>query len=46
MNTDPQRPLTPEEEKKAKRALIVLYVAMAIMAALPFVVLWWVTRGK
>ena len=46
MNTDPQQPLTPEEEKKAKRALIILYVAMAIMAALPFIVLWWMNRGK
>jgi hypothetical protein len=46
MNTDPQRPLTPEEERKAKKALTILYIAMGIMAAVPFLVLWWANRNK
>jgi hypothetical protein len=46
MNTDPQRPLTPEEEMKVKRSLTILYLAMGVLAAAPFVVLWWMNRGK
>jgi hypothetical protein len=46
MNTDPQRPLTPEEERKVKRSLTILYVAMGLLAAAPFIVLWWVNRAK
>ena len=46
MNTDPQRPLTPEEERKAHRALTILYIAMGIMAAVPFLVLWWMKRSQ
>ena len=43
---DPQRPLTPDEEKKVRRTLIILYVAMGLLAVIPFLVLWWMNRGK
>lgn len=39
-------PLTPEEQRKVKRSLIILYSAMALLTIIPFVVLWWVNRGK
>ncbi len=40
MEPDPQpaRPLTPEEEAKAHRATIILYVVMVVMVAAPLVV--------
>lgn len=42
MATEPlPPPLTPEEEKKVKRTLTILYIAMAIMAVIPFVVVFW-----
>ena len=46
MNKDPQRPLTPEEQRKVNRSLTILYVAMAVMAVVPFVLLWWLNRNK
>lgn len=42
---EPEKPLTPEEQRKADRALRVLYVAMGVMALLPFLLLW-LTRGR
>lgn len=46
MNTDPQRPLTPDEERKVRRSLTILYIAMAILAVLPFIALWLVNRSE
>lgn len=46
MTPAPQAPLTPEEQRKAKRALVILYSAMILLGILPFVALWWVNRGK
>ena len=44
--TPPDRPLSEEEKRKVNRALVILYVAMFLMAAVPFAVLWWLGRGK
>lgn len=41
MSSELQPPLSPEEEKKVKRTLTILYIAMAIMAAIPFIVVFW-----
>jgi len=36
---DPWQKLTPEERKRANRHLIILYIAMFVMVASPFIVL-------
>jgi len=46
MPPDPDKPLTPEEQQKADRALRILYAAMAVMVVLPFVLLWYANRNK
>lgn len=35
---DPSRKPTPEEERKAQRAIIILYAVMIVLIILPFVV--------
>ena len=36
---------TPEERRKAERATIILYIAMAVLGALPLLALWWTNRS-
>lgn len=42
---NPAPPPDPDR-RKAFRALVILYCAMFILAAIPFVALWWTGRGK
>lgn len=46
MKNEPPRELTPEEQRKADKALKILYIAMAVLAALPFLLLWLTNRHK
>lgn len=46
MNSPTPTPLSPEEQRKVRRSLVILYSAMALLTIIPFVVLWWVNRGK
>ncbi len=41
-----QREPTPDERRKADRALIILYIAMAVLTALPLLALWWMSRSR
>ncbi len=42
MSEDPQRPPTPEEEAKARRAIYILYTVMFVFITAPFVVWWFI----
>lgn len=36
---------TPEDLRKAERATLILYLAMALLGALPLLALWWSNRA-
>jgi len=46
MNTPTPPPLTPEEQRKVNRSLVILYLAMALMTGSLFLVLWLNNRGR
>lgn len=46
MTTPSPEQHTPEEQRKVRRSLIILYSAMFALNAVLFLVFWWANRGK